>query len=186
MNEIFEKNGIFLKETFINEMNVLFNTVNDIGNIDNESFIFSKFIEYDLRKICNGFKIKITNFSLLNNCIFEGTIIVQVENHFDIANCSHKTSLRTKRQVLKLKLTDGKNELFGFECSKDPFYFKIGLRKHEKLLISGRVIIRRGLLFLNNTNCKKLNSNLIITTNDIKSIEPETKEDCDDSVVDLT
>ena len=77
---------------------------------------------------------------------------------------------RTKR-LLKFKLTDGLQTVYGFESDAEPLPYRFNRNcksSRTKLLLFGETEVRRGLLFLSYKNVRKLGSCKVIATEEKK------------------
>ena len=116
-----------------------------------KDFIYNAFLNNDIRNTCTG---------VLEDYKFEDvekklpTVVLQVDEYTDISQAIDDQYKETKNRMMKLKMTDGKKFIYGVEMNHIDGLC-MGLKPGFKVVIKN-AIVRRGMIYLNNTNIQLL------------------------------
>lgn len=152
----FRKNGFNISVEFYESVRATYQK--NISKLQRSfrEFVYDEFVLNDLTLIVN----KNGNVDLdISDDIcgrLKNSIIMQVVDIIDISKPFMSESKTYTRRLLKLKLTNGVNIVYAFECGRFPLPYEFIGKNYEKLLIKNGAEIRRGLLLLSESNCFKL------------------------------
>lgn len=170
----FQRNGFNVSVEFYNQVSDYYTANKVTLGISFPAFFYNEFILNDLSLIVD--QTNILNMDITDKICstLGGSIILQINAVVDVSMPYMSVMKKSSKRLLKIKLTNGVQDVYGFECGRYPLSFDLATAKFEKILIRNNAFIRRGLLMLSDNNCVKLQANSrttrLVQTQDITSL----------------